>query len=145
MMFKCAYNTWYYTLSLYDVHSRSWRASAVVRPERTTSALHRGRYLCTIRQYGYRVAGKSCYLEADYIILLYTSYFHSVNNCKHCTRALVDIGNKKTDPYSNDSTGGNIVSSLTPEGREKWHVFRKKKIDNNNNDSKNEIIIVRLL
>lgn len=63
-----------------------------------------GVIFCSLRQYGYRVAGKSCYLEADYI-LLYTSYFHNVNNCKHCTLALVDIGNKKTDPYSNDSTG----------------------------------------
>lgn len=38
-------------------------------------------------------------LEADYI-LLYTSYFRDVNNCKHFTCALVDIGNKKpTDTY----------------------------------------------
>lgn len=73
--------------------------------------------ICALRQYGYRVPGKSCYLEADYI-LLYTSYFHNVNNCKHRTRALVDINNKKRICIANDSTG-NIVSSLTPEGVEK--------------------------
>lgn len=55
--------------------------------------------ICALRQYGYRVAGKSCYLEADYI-LLYTSYFYNVNNYKHCTRALDDIGNKKRVPIA---------------------------------------------
>jgi len=143
MMFKCVYNTWYYILSLYDVHSRSWRSSAVVRPERTTSALHRGRYLCTAAIWLPR-RRKKLLPGSGLYILLYTSYFHNVNNCKHCTRALVDIGNKKTDPYSNDSTC-NIVSSLTPEGREKWHVFRKKKKLITITTTKNEIIIVRLL